>query len=87
MRSLRKPDEGVRRGSGEPPHRLPPAEIRDNERLRPGEGVIDLHGALKEMTPEEVARLGLDSGELSPPRKPDEGVRRGSGEPPHRWGN
>ena len=58
---------------------MPPEEIRDNERLRPGEGVIGLQDALK-----EVARLGLDSGELSPPRKPDEGVRRGSGEPPHR---
>ena len=61
---------------------LPPEEIRDNERLMPGEGVIDLQGALKalqtigyedalsvevfgrhlkEMTPEEGARLGLDS--------------------------
>jgi sugar phosphate isomerase/epimerase len=59
---------------------LPPAEIRDNERLMPGEGVIDLQGALKalqkigyddalsvevfgrnlkDMTPEEGARLGL----------------------------
>lgn len=62
--------------------KLPPEEIRDNERLMPGEGVIDLQGALqalqtigyeaalsvevfgrhlKEMTPEEGARLGLDS--------------------------
>ena len=35
---------------------------------KPGEGVIGLQGALKEMTPEKVARLGLDSGELSPAR-------------------
>ena len=62
--------------------KLPAEEIRDNERLMPGEGVIDLQGALqalraigyedalsvevfgrhlKEMTPEEGARLGLDS--------------------------
>ena len=61
---------------------MPPEEIRDNERLRPGEGVIDLQGAVK-----EVARLGLDSGELRPLRQPDEGVRRGSGEPPHRRGD
>ena len=27
--------------------KLPPEEIRDNERLMPGEGVIDLQGALK----------------------------------------
>ena len=61
---------------------LPPEEIRDNERLMPGEGVIDLQGALKalqtigyqdalsvevfgrhlkEMAPEEGAKLGLNS--------------------------
>lgn len=63
--------------------KLPAEEIRDNERLMPGEGVIDLTGflkalkrigyddalsvevfgrGLKEMTPEEGARLGLESG-------------------------
>jgi sugar phosphate isomerase/epimerase len=62
--------------------RLPPDQIRDDERLMPGEGVIDLvafFGALKEigydegvspevfgrglknMPPEEGARLGLES--------------------------
>jgi sugar phosphate isomerase/epimerase len=62
--------------------RLPPEEIRDNERLMPGEGVIDLTGffgalkeigydqgvspevfgrGLKDMPPEEGARLGLDT--------------------------
>ena len=61
---------------------LPAADIRDNERLMPGEGVIDLQGALKalqkigyedalsvevfgrnlkNMTPEEGARLGLET--------------------------
>jgi sugar phosphate isomerase/epimerase len=61
---------------------LPTADIRDNERLMPGEGVIDLQGALKalqkigyedalsvevfgrnlkNMTPEEGARLGLET--------------------------
>jgi sugar phosphate isomerase/epimerase len=60
----------------------PPEEVRDNQRLMPGEGVIDLtafFGALKqigyadavspepigrvppEMSPEEGARLGLDT--------------------------
>jgi sugar phosphate isomerase/epimerase len=60
---------------------LPPDQIRDNERLMPGEGVIDLVGflhalkkigytdalsvevfgrGLKNMTPEEGARLGLE---------------------------
>lgn len=63
--------------------KLPPAEIRDNERLMPGEGVIDLIGflkalrkigyedalsvevfgrGLKEMPPEEGARMGLEAG-------------------------
>ncbi len=62
--------------------RLPPEDIRDNERLMPGEGVIDLEGVLKalrtigyqdalsvevfgrnlkNMSPEEAARLGLES--------------------------
>jgi len=62
--------------------RLPPEEIRDDERLMPGEGVIDLAGffsalketgyadgvspevfgrGLKNIPPEEGARLGLDS--------------------------
>ena len=62
---------------------LPPDKIRDNERLMPGEGVIDLNGflqalqkigyadalsvevfgrGLKDMTPEEGARLGLEKG-------------------------
>ncbi len=62
---------------------LPPEQIRDNERLMPGEGVIDLNGflqalqkigypdalsvevfgrGLKDMTPEEGARLGLEKG-------------------------
>lgn len=61
---------------------LPPEKIRDNERLMPGEGVIDLVGflralkeigyqdalsvevfgrGLKDMTPEEGARLGLET--------------------------
>jgi sugar phosphate isomerase/epimerase len=61
---------------------IPAADIRDNERLMPGEGVIDLQGALnalqkigyedalsvevfgrnlKNMTPEEGARLGLET--------------------------
>jgi sugar phosphate isomerase/epimerase len=60
---------------------LPPDQIRDNERLMPGEGVINLTGflhalqkigytealsvevigrGLKEMTPEQGARLGLE---------------------------
>jgi sugar phosphate isomerase/epimerase len=60
---------------------LPPEQIRDNERLMPGEGVIDLVGflhalqkigytdalsvevfgrGLKDMTPEQGARLGLE---------------------------
>ena len=60
---------------------LPPEQIRDNERLMPGEGVIDLVGflhalkeigytdalsvevfgrGLKEMTPEQGAKLGLE---------------------------
>ena len=60
---------------------LPPDQIRDNQRLMPGEGVIDLVGflqavqktgytdavsvevfgrGLKEMTPEEGARLGYE---------------------------
>lgn len=63
--------------------KLPPEEIRDNQRLLPGEGVIDLVGflhaldkigyndslsvevfgrGLKEMPPEESARLCLESG-------------------------
>ncbi|HEY3739866.1 MAG TPA: sugar phosphate isomerase/epimerase family protein [Bryobacteraceae bacterium] len=63
--------------------KLPPEEIRDNQRLLPGEGVIDLVGflhaldkigyqdslsvevfgrGLKEMPPEEAARLCLESG-------------------------
>ncbi|HYM09871.1 MAG TPA: sugar phosphate isomerase/epimerase family protein [Bryobacterales bacterium] len=62
---------------------LPPEKIRDNERLLPGEGVIDLVGffhalqkigyadgvsvevfgrGLKDMPPEEGARLGLEAG-------------------------
>ena len=62
---------------------LPPEKIRDNERLMPGEGVINLNGflqalqkigypdalsvevfgrGLKDMTPEEGARLGLERG-------------------------
>lgn len=62
---------------------LPPDQIRDNERLMPGEGVIDLTGflhalqkigyqdalsvevfghGLKDMTPEEGARMGLRTG-------------------------
>jgi sugar phosphate isomerase/epimerase len=61
---------------------LPPEQIRDNERLMPGEGVIDLAGflralqeigyqdalsvevfgrGLKEMKPEEGARLALET--------------------------
>jgi sugar phosphate isomerase/epimerase len=61
--------------------KLPPEQIKDNERLMPGEGVIDLVGflhalktigytdalsvevfgrGLKEMTPEEGAKLGLE---------------------------
>jgi sugar phosphate isomerase/epimerase len=60
---------------------LPPEQIRDNQRLLPGEGVIDLvgfvralqtigyndalsvevFGRLKDKTPEEAARLGLES--------------------------
>lgn len=60
----------------------PPEEVRDNQRLMPGEGIIDLTGFLqalkkigyqdgvspeplgritKDMTPEEGARLGLDT--------------------------
>ena len=63
--------------------KLPPEEIRDNQRLLPGEGVIDLTGflqalqkigyqdslsvevfgrGLKEMPPEDAARLCLESG-------------------------
>ena len=62
--------------------KLPPSEVRDNERLMPGEGVINLVGflqalrkigyddalsvevfgrGLKDMPPEDGARLGLDS--------------------------
>ena len=62
--------------------KLPPDQIRDNERLMPGEGVIDLNSFLmalheigyqdalsvevfgrhlKDMTPEEGARLGLET--------------------------
>jgi sugar phosphate isomerase/epimerase len=62
---------------------LPPDQIRDNERLMPGEGVIDLTGflhalkkigyedalsvevfghGLKDMTPEQGARMGLRTG-------------------------
>ncbi len=62
---------------------LPPDRIRDDERLMPGEGVIDLNGflqalakigyadalsvevfgrGLKDMRPEEGARLGLERG-------------------------
>jgi sugar phosphate isomerase/epimerase len=62
--------------------RLPPEQIRDDERLMPGEGVIDLAGffgalkeigyadgvspevfgrGLKNIPPEEGARLGLDT--------------------------
>ncbi|HSM78685.1 MAG TPA: sugar phosphate isomerase/epimerase family protein [Bryobacteraceae bacterium] len=62
---------------------LPPEKIRDNERLMPGEGVINLVGflhaleqigyqdalsvevfgrGLKDMAPEQGARLGLESG-------------------------
>jgi sugar phosphate isomerase/epimerase len=62
--------------------KLPPEEIRDNERLMPGEGIADLTGffqalqkigykdgvspeifgrGLKEMPPEEGARLGLET--------------------------
>ena len=62
---------------------LPPDQIRDNERLMPGEGVIDLTGFLhalkkigyedalsvevfghhlKDMTPEDGARMGLRTG-------------------------
>jgi sugar phosphate isomerase/epimerase len=63
---------------------LPPDQIRDNQRLMPGEGVINLVGflhalqkigytdalsvevfgrGLKEMTPEQGARLGLEKAE------------------------
>ena len=63
--------------------KLPPEEIRDNQRLLPGEGVIDLVGflhalkkigyadglsvevfgrGLKEMPPEEAAKVCLESG-------------------------
>ena len=66
--------------------KLPPDQIRDNERLMPGEGVIDTTGflhalkkigyadalsvevfgrGLKDMTPEEGARLGLEKGRAS----------------------
>ena len=62
--------------------KLPPAQIRDDERLMPGEGVINLVGflralqqigyqdalsvevfgrGLKDMTPEDGARLGLET--------------------------
>jgi sugar phosphate isomerase/epimerase len=62
---------------------LPPEKIRDNERLMPGEGVINLVGllqalkkigyedalsievfgrGLKDMTPEDAARLGVRTG-------------------------
>jgi sugar phosphate isomerase/epimerase len=62
--------------------KLPPDQVRDNQRLLPGEGVIDLTGffhalrqigyqegvsvevfgrGLKEMPPEEGARLGLET--------------------------
>jgi sugar phosphate isomerase/epimerase len=62
--------------------RIPPDEVRDSDRLMPGEGVIDWEGffgalkktgyedavapevfgrGLKEMKPEEAARLALDS--------------------------
>lgn len=62
--------------------RLPPEEVRDNQRLLPGEGVIDLKGflqalkkigyedglsvevfgrGLKEMPPEQAAKLGFDA--------------------------
>lgn len=62
--------------------RLPPEEVRDNQRLLPGEGVINLKGflqalkkigyddalsvevfgrGLKEMPPEEAARLGFEA--------------------------
>jgi sugar phosphate isomerase/epimerase len=62
--------------------KLPPEQIKDDERLMPGEGVINLTGllkalkqigyqdalsvevfgrGLKEMTPEEGAKLGLES--------------------------
>ena len=62
--------------------RQPPEEVRDNDRLMPGEGVIDLTGffralqkigyndagsvevfgrGLKQMAPEEGARLGLET--------------------------
>jgi sugar phosphate isomerase/epimerase len=60
---------------------LPPEQIRDNQRLLPGEGVINLvgflralqtigytdalsvevFGRLKDKTPEEAAKLGLDA--------------------------
>ena len=61
---------------------LPPEQVKDNERLLPGEGVINLQGLLgalkkigyedalsvevfgrlKDKTPEEAARLGLEYG-------------------------
>jgi len=62
--------------------KLPPEEVKDNDRLMPGEGVIDLNGffgalkkigyedavspevfgrGLKDMTPEEAARLALET--------------------------
>jgi sugar phosphate isomerase/epimerase len=63
--------------------KLPPEQVRDNERLLPGEGVIDLVGflhalrdigyndglsievfgrGLKEMPPEQGAKLGYEYG-------------------------
>src|SRR5579872_1998247 len=72
-----KPDAGVRRGSGEPPHNLLPliscwVAGRD---LQPSRGVaIAATTALRGITWSEI------SGATN---KPDAGVRRGSGEPPH----
>ena len=61
---------------------MPPEQVRDNDRVMPGEGVIDLTGffkalqkigyagavsievmgrGLREMQPEQGARLGLES--------------------------
>ncbi|MDQ6664079.1 MAG: sugar phosphate isomerase/epimerase [Acidobacteriota bacterium] len=65
---------------------LPPEKVRDNERLMPGEGVIDLDGffhalrkigyedavsvevfgrGLKDMAPEQGAKLGLETAEAA----------------------
>ena len=83
------PDDIVRAGKDRIVHvhfddaaPLPPEQVKDNERLLPGEGVIDLQGLLgalkkigyddalsvevfgrlKDKTPEEAARMGLEHG-------------------------